>query len=81
MPADGFLVGLPHQTLIDIRDKALSYFLEGKTIMSWSDGSTNVSKQFAYPPDKMLEEAQYALQREAGRVRTLYTNYNRTVDR
>ena len=49
--------------------------------MSWSDGSTNVSKQFAYPPDKLLEEAQYALQREAGRVRTLYTNYNRTVDR
>jgi hypothetical protein len=78
---DGILVGLPRATIEAIRDKAVSLLLEGKTIMSWGDGSTNTSKQFSMPPDKLLQEANYALQRLNGRVRTLYTNYNRTVDR
>lgn len=51
--------------------------------MSWSDGSTNTSKQFAMPPKEMLDEAQHALAVLDGspRRQALYTNYNRTVDR
>jgi len=51
--------------------------------MSWSDGSTNTSKQFAMPPKEMLDEAMYAINILDGEPRrpTLYTNYNRTVDR
>jgi hypothetical protein len=49
--------------------------------MSYGDGSTSASKQFAMPPAQMLQEANYALQRLDGRTRGLYTNYNRLVDR
>lgn len=81
--AEGYFLGLPRATVEAIRDKAVALILEGKTIMSWGDGSTNTSKQFAMPPKEMLDEAQYALDRLDGepRFRTLYTNYNRTFDR
>jgi hypothetical protein len=79
--ADGIFVGLPRKTLEDLRARAVELILEGKTIMSYSDGTTNASKQFAMPPKDMLQEANYALQRLDGRVRSLYTNYNRSVDR
>jgi hypothetical protein len=78
MPAEGIFVNLPRKTLEDIRDKAVALILEGKTIMSYGDGSTNASKQFAMPPKEMLQEANYALLKLDGRVRTLYTNYNRS---
>ena len=81
MPANGLFVGLPRETGEAIRDKAVQLILEGKTIMSYGDGATNASKQFALPPQQMLQEANYALQRLDGRVRALYTNYNRLVDR
>jgi hypothetical protein len=81
MPANGLFVGLPRETIEAIRDKAVALILEGKTIMSYADGSTNASKQFSMPPQQMLQEANYALQRLDGRTRGLYTNYNRLVDR
>jgi len=81
MAATGILVGLPKETIEAIRDKAVALILEGKTVMSYGDGATNASKTFALPPQQMLQEAQYALQRLEGRVRGLYTNYNRLVDR
>jgi hypothetical protein len=81
MPATGIFVGLPQETIEAIRDKAVQLILEGKTIMSYGDGATNASKQFALPPQQMLQEANYALLRLQGRVRGLYTNYNRLVDR
>jgi hypothetical protein len=81
MPANGLFVGLPKVTIEAIRDKAVTLILEGKTIMSYGDGSTNASKQFALPPQQMLQEANYALLRLEGRTRGLYTNYNRLVDR
>lgn len=81
MAAEGIFVGLPQATIEAIRDRAVALILEGKTIMSWSDGATSSSKQFALPPKEMLDEANYALNRIQGRVRSLYTNYNRTVDR
>lgn len=81
--AEGTFVGLPRATVEAIRDRAVALILEGKTIMSWSDGSTNSSKQFAMPPKEMLDEAHHALAILDGvpRRQTLYTNYNRTVDR
>lgn len=79
--AEGIFVGLPRETIEAIQTKAVALILEGKTIMSYGDGATNASKQFALPPKDMLQEANYALQRLDGRVRTLYTNYNRSVDR
>jgi hypothetical protein len=81
MPASGLFVGLDRDTIEAIRDKAVALILEGKTIMSYGDGATNASKQFSLPPQQMLMEANYALQRLDGRVRALYTNYNRLVDR
>jgi hypothetical protein len=81
MPANGLFVGLPRETVEAIRDKAVALILEGKTIMSYGDGSTNASKTFALSPQQMLQEANYAIQRLDGRVRGLYTNYNRLVDR
>jgi hypothetical protein len=81
MPANGLFVGLPRETVEAIRDKAVQLILEGKTIMSYGDGATNASKSFALPPQQMLQEANYALQKLDGRVRGLYTNYNRLVDR
>ena len=35
--------------------------MEGKTLMSWNDGSTSVSKQFAMPVADVPEECAYAL--------------------
>jgi len=83
MAANGIFVGLPQATIEAIRDKAVALILEGKTIMSYGDGSTNAQKQFSMPPAQMLQEAKYALERLAtpGRVRGIYTNYNRLVDR
>lgn len=81
--SEGTFIGLPRATLEAIRDRAVALILEGKTIMSWSDGVTSTSKQFSMPPKEMLTEAQYALDCLDGVPRrpTLYTNYNRTVDR
>jgi hypothetical protein len=79
--AEGFFVGLPRETLLKLQGRALELILEGKTIMSWGDGVTNSSKQFAMPPREILDEATYALQRLDGRCRALYTNYNRLFDR
>lgn len=78
---EGIFVGLDRETVTAIRDRAVQLIIEGKTIMSYGDGSTNASKQFAMPPKEMLAEAKYALEKMDGRVRGLWTNYNRVVDR
>lgn len=69
------------QMLDSIRARAVALMMEGKTIMSYSDGVTQTSKQWVMPPDDMLVEVNYAEQRLKGRVRGLVTNYNRIVDR
>lgn len=81
MPALGLFVNLPRATIEAIRDKAVEAILQGRNIMSYGDGSTSASKSWALPPKEMLQEANYALLRLDGRTRTLYTNYNRLVDR
>ena len=81
MAAEGIFVGLERKQLEKIRDEALKMLTQGRNIMSWSDGGTSNSKQYAMAPDRMLAEALYAIRRLDGRVRGLYTNYNRIVDR
>lgn len=79
--AEGIFVGLPRETLVKMQARAAELIIEGKTIMSWSDGVTSSSSQFSMPPKDILDEANYALQRLDGRCRGLYTNYNRLFDR
>lgn len=82
MSAIGLFVGLPREAIEAIRDKAVALILDGKTIMSYGDGVTSASKQFALPPAEMLNEAKYALKLlDHTRVRGIFTNYNRQVDR
>ena len=63
MAAKGlFIYGFSQEDILQIQSKAKSLLLEGKTLMSWSDGGgTSVSKQFAMPISEVLEECQYAL--------------------
>jgi hypothetical protein len=77
----GLFVGFPRAEIEKVRRDAFLLLTEGKTIMSYGDGATSSSKQFTMPPQQMLQEANYALQRLDGRTRGLYTNYNRLVDR
>ena len=81
-PAIGIFVGLDRAVIISLRDRAVALILEGKTIMSYGDGVTSASKQFAMPPADMLNECKHALAMLDGTmVRGLRTNYNRQVDR
>lgn len=81
MAAEGIFVGLERKQLETLRDQAFKMLSQGRNIMTWSDGGTSNSKQYAMPPKEMLAEALYALRRLDGRVRGLYTNYNRIVDK
>lgn len=62
MAASGIFVGLSESDIVAIRDKAVAMLKEGKTIMSYSDSGTNVSKQFVMPVKEVLAECKYALQ-------------------
>jgi hypothetical protein len=69
--AEGIFVGLERKQLEELRDAAFNQLKEGRNIMSWSDGATSSSKQYAMQPKDMLDEALYALRRLDGRVRGL----------
>jgi chloramphenicol 3-O-phosphotransferase len=60
--ASGIFVGLTESDILAIRDKAVAMFKEGKTIMSYSDSGSNVSKQFVMAPKEVLAECKHALQ-------------------
>lgn len=79
--AIGIFVGLDKKDILLIQKRAIEFFMEGKTTMNYADAGTSVSKQFSMPPDQVMDECNYALRRIDGRVRGLYTNYNRIVDR
>ena len=62
MSAKGlFTRGFTEEEVKQIQTTAKKMLLEGKTLMSWNDGSTSVSKQFAMPVADVLEECAYAL--------------------
>ena len=62
MAASGIFIGLSESDILAIRDKAVSMLKEGKTIMSYSDTGTSVSKQFVRPVKEVLAECRMALQ-------------------
>jgi chloramphenicol 3-O-phosphotransferase len=59
--ASGIFIGLSESDILAIRDKAVAMFKEGKTIMSYSDSGSNVSKQFVMSPKEVLAECNQAL--------------------
>ena len=59
--AQGIFIGLTECELLDLKSKALQLIMDGKTLMSYSDSGSSVTKQFAMPPKEMLGEAMYAL--------------------
>ena len=59
--ASGLFIGLTECELLDIKAKALSMIMEGKTVMSYSDSGSSVTKSFSLQPKEMLGEALYAL--------------------
>lgn len=62
MSAKGlFTRGFTKAEVEKILASAKAQLMEGKTIMSWNDGGTSVTKQQAMPVTEVLEECQYAL--------------------
>lgn len=61
MAATGIFIGLAESDILAIRDKAVAMLKEGKTVMSYSDSGTNVSKQFVMPVRDVLAECRMAL--------------------
>lgn len=62
MPKGLFVVGFTVQDVLDIQAKAKAFLKEGKTLMSYTEGGTTTSKQFAMPVKEVLDECSYALQ-------------------
>lgn len=63
-PTGCFLI-LSQKRIEEIADKASSLLLEGKTMMSYADSGTSVSKTFPMDIQTVLVEARYALQIKA----------------
>ena len=59
--ASGLFIGLTECELLEIKAKALSLIMEGKTLMSYSDSGSSASRQMVMPAKEMLGEAMYAL--------------------
>lgn len=59
-----FITGFTAEEVKGIQAKAKALLMEGKTIMSWTDGGgTSVTKQLVMPVAEVLEECAYALRR------------------
>ena len=59
-----FITGFTVEEVKAIQAKAKALLMEGKTIMSWTDGGgTSVTKQLVMPVAEVLEECAYALRR------------------
>lgn len=82
MAASGIFIGLSESDIIAIRDKAVAMLKEGKTIMSYSDSGSSVSKQLVMPVKEILAECKMALQAldpatYGKRVTIIRTDYRR----
>ena len=60
--ATGCFIILSQARIEAIADKAATLLLEGKTMMSYSDSGTSVSKSFPMDVQSVLIECRYALQ-------------------
>ena len=59
--ASGLFIGLTECELLEIKAKALSLIMEGKTLMSYSDSGSSASRAMVMPAKEMLGEALWAL--------------------
>lgn len=56
-----FTVGFTVAEVLHVQAKAKALLLEGKTVMTWADSGSSVSKQFPMTVKETLEECAYAL--------------------
>lgn len=56
-----FTTGFTVTEVLLIQRKAKELLLEGKTVMTWADNGSSVSKQFPMTVKETLEECSYAL--------------------
>jgi len=71
-----FTVGFEKHEIEAIQKKAKSFMMQGKVMMSYSDGGSSANKQFTMPVNEVLLECAYALKKLAGKQkRILYTDY------
>lgn len=60
--AQGLLItGFTVAEVLAIQSKAKQMLMEGKTVMSWGDSGTSVSKQFPMTVKETLDECAHAL--------------------
>lgn len=59
--AAGLFVNFSESEVLAILSKAKAMLMEGKTIMSYGDQGTSVSKQFPMPVREVIDECNYAL--------------------
>jgi hypothetical protein len=57
----GIYVGVSEDVLLQYKQEALGDL--GKAVTSYSDSGTSVNKQFGMPPERRLQEINYALSR------------------
>lgn len=56
-----FITGFTAAEVLAIQSRAKEMLIEGKTLMSWGDSGTSVSKQFPMTVKETLEECAHAL--------------------
>jgi hypothetical protein len=62
--AQGIFIGLTECELLDLKAKALSLIMDGKTLMSYSDSGSSATKAFpGMTPKEVLNEAMFGLSR------------------
>lgn len=58
-----FVTGFTLAEVLAIQARAKELLIEGKTVMSWGDSGTTVTKQFALSVKETLEECAHALKK------------------
>jgi hypothetical protein len=84
--AQGYFIGLTECELLDLKAKALSLIMDGKTLMSYADSGSSATKAFpGMTPKEVLNESMAALSRlDPGkygrRVTMVNTRWDNRID-
>lgn len=84
--AQGYFIGLTECELLDLKAKALSLIMDGKTLLSYTDSGSSATKAFpGMTPKEVLSESMFALSRldpgKYGRRRTMInTRWDNRID-
>jgi hypothetical protein len=84
--AQGYFIGLTECELLDLKAKALSLIMDGKTLMSYADSGSSATKAFpGMTPKEVLNESMFALSRlDPGkygrRVTMVNTRWDNRID-